>query len=158
MPSVRQQILTELLARLATIAIAGGFQTDAGQLVRAGETPQLGPDDPDAAIAVLVRDDLPFDMSGFGEAPEGITVTVLPIEIQAVVKADLEQPLVSVESVNADIRQAIETSDRSLGGILAKALTRGRTRTYGRQPGSTVVGSGVEYRAVFAEGWGGEAI
>ncbi len=155
--SVRQQILTELLSRVATIAIMGGYQTDAGQLVLLGETPQLGPDDPPAAIALIVRDDVPSDQSSFGESVDGLTVTTLPIDIQAVVKADLEQPWVSVEQVIADIRQAVETNDRSLGQLLTLPLARGRTRTLVREAGSTVVGAGLEYRATFDEPWAGAA-
>ncbi len=156
--SVRQAILAEVISRLGTIAIANGYQTDAGLMLFVGELPLLGPDDPPAAIAVIVRDELAADLSGYGEAPDGITVSVLPIECQAVAKADLEQPWVLVEAVISDIKQAIETSDRSLGGILVLPLKRGRTRAFGREPGSTIVGAAVPYLATFAEQWGGGAV
>jgi hypothetical protein len=63
-----------------------------------------------------------------------------------------------VEQIIADIKQAIETSDRGLGGLLARPLVRGRIRFSHREPGSTVVGASVEYRATFAESWGGGAV
>lgn len=158
MSSVRQDILAEILARVSGIGIAHGYQTDAGGLVFLGEAPQLGPTDPDAAIAVVVRDDLPGDVSGFGEASDGINVSVLPVDVQAVVKADLDQPWVTVEQIIADIKKAIETSDRGLGGLLTRPLARGRIRFSPREPGSAVVGASVEYRATFAESWGGWAV
>jgi hypothetical protein len=156
--SVRQDILAEILSRVATIDVSQGFQTDAGRQVFFGESPQLGPDDPEAAIAVVVRDDFSTDQSGFGEGEDGISVALLPIEIQGVVKADLEQPWVTVEQIISDIKRAVETSDRGLGGLLAVALARGRTRTQHREPGSTIVGASIEYRAIVAESWGGGAV
>lgn len=154
MLSIRQAIVTELLWRLGAIAIASGYQTDAGQQLFAGETPSLGPSDPDAAIALVVRDDLPSDQSGFGVDATGIVVTVLPIDVVAVAKADLAQPWVTVEAIIADIRKAIETADRSIGGILTKNLLRGRVRSLPRESGGTVIGATVEYRAIFADEWG----
>lgn len=158
MPSVRQQILAELLGRVAEIKVENGYQSDAGQKIFFGEVPQLGPDDPDEALAVLVRDDLPSDQSGYGVDADGVIVTMLPVELQAIVKADLEQPWVTVEAIVSDIKQAIETSDRGLGGLLTLNLFRGRIRALAREPGSTFVGAGVEYRAVFAESWNGGAV
>jgi len=157
-PSTRQAILTEVLRRVAEIAVVNGYQTDAGMTVFAGDLPALGPDDPDAAIALMVRNDQAVETGGYGEQEDGITVTVLPIELQAVVKADSTQPWVSVEAVLADIRQAVETSDRSLGGLLTLPLKRGGMRAFHREPGSTVVGAGVPYLATFAESWGGGAV
>jgi len=156
--SVRQSILTELISRVSAIAVANGYQTDAGLRLFVGELPALGPDDPDAALALIVRDEQAADLSGYGEAPDGIILSVLPVEVQAVVKADLEQPWVSVEGVIADIKQAVETNDRSLGGVRALPLKSGRTRAFPREPGSTVVGAGVPYLATFAESWGGGAV
>jgi len=158
MPSVRQQILAELLGRVAEISVEHGFQSDAGLKVLFGEAPQLGPDDPSELIAVVVRDDIPSDQSGHGVDADGVIVTMLPVEVQAIVKADLEQPWVTVEAVIADIKRAIETGDRGLGGLLTLNLFRGRIRALTREPGSTFVGAGVEYRAIFAESWSGGAV
>lgn len=149
--SVRQAVLTEILARLAAITVANGYQTDAGQEIFIGELPTLGPDDAAAVIAVLVRDDAVEDVGGF--AGDDI-VTTLPIDIQPLAKADLDQAWLTIEAIIADVRQAIESGDRTLGDLLTKKLERGRVRPFPRASGSTMVGAAVEYRATFNEPWG----
>jgi hypothetical protein len=145
--SRRQQVIEALKARVAAITIAGGFNTDAGSLVFLNETPALGPDDPDVAIAMLIRDD---DPSYHGEQ----VFYRLPIEFQALAKADLAAPWVIVEQVLQDIKRAVELADRTLGRLLRTNLERRSTRTLEREQGSTAVGVAITYEAPIAETWG----
>lgn len=147
--STRQAILSELLGRVGRITIGNGFATDAGQKVFVGETPVLGPDDPETAIALVVGNDTQPD-----EFLGDDILTRLPIEVQAIARADLDQPWLTVEAVIADVKHAIETADRTLGGLLARNLLRGTTRTLPREPGATAIGAAVQYAAIYLETWG----
>lgn len=144
----RQTVLEALKTRLEAIQIADGFQTDAGSLVVLGEIVELGEADPDAAIAIIVRDE---------EVPyQGENILIrLPIDIQAMAKASLSQPWVTIEHLLQDIKQAVELEDRRLSGLLRRDLERGPTRTLEREPGSTTVGAAIPYVALLVEGWGG---
>lgn len=143
----RQVILAALRIRLQAIHVADGYQTDAGDAVVIGEAPQLGPDDSDVAIALMVQDD---DIQYQGENVNAL----LPIEIQAVAKVDLERPWWTAEMVLGDIKRAIEVDDRTLAGVVPRRIQRGRTRIKDREAGSSTVGIGVTYIAPYLEAWG----
>lgn len=149
--SNRQEILDVLRTRLAAIQIANGFQTDAGEAVFTHEAPPLGPDDPAAAIAIIVGDD------EIVKQTEGLFLK-LPVEIQAIARVDdaseLNAAYETAESVLADVKKAIELADRGLGRRLRTYLERGSTRTLIREPGSETVGVGVTYRLPYQEVWG----
>ncbi len=154
MISRRRVIVQAALARLQRIQTVNGFATDAGAALYIGEAPELGQDDPDAAICLLVPDDVPKQQGN------KILVT-LPLEIQAVAKVDqsklwllidnayVEEPWLIAEVVLEDIKRAIETQDRTV-----LDLERGVTRVLRREPGSTVVGMGVRYSLQYQETWG----
>lgn len=145
--STRETAIDEMRTRLRNILVANGYNTDVGQVVMLGEQPEFGPDDPDAVVALIVGDDVP------GYQGEHVVV-MLPVEAQAIVKADVDDPWTTVEAVIADIKKAVET-DRDLGGSLVRrGLERGTTRPFDRESGSTFVGAGVEYRLQFKELWG----
>lgn len=148
----RQAILTELLTRVSGIQIADGYSTDAGLLVLFGETPMLGPEDPATAIAILVRDDAPDDLGGYG-GDGGDSVTKLPIEVQGIARADQKNPWLTVEDVIADVRRAVESADPTIGGLLTKQLQRGRVRPLNREPGATSIGASQLYTATFVDPW-----
>jgi hypothetical protein len=141
--SRRQSIIEALASRLENIQVAEGYNTDAGSMVFLGEDPTFGPDDPAVALAVNV-----------GDAVEGRQpmVTEMPLEVVALVRADITAPLLAMEQVIADIRAAVET-DHTLGGT-CKQLTRGAVRALPRETGHTVVGASVEYTALYSEMWG----
>jgi len=144
--SSRSDALTVLVSRLEDITVAGGFNTDAGLKLFIGEQPVLGPSDPEASIAVVVRPD------EAGYQGENIVIT-LPVEIQAIVKSSAGA-WITIEQVIADIKTAVE-EDHDLGGtLLRRGLVRGTTRALDREPGSEFVGAGVEYRLVYGERWG----
>jgi hypothetical protein len=160
-PSKRATALADLAARLAWITVAHGYNSDAGEHIFLGEQPAFGPDDPPAAIAIVVGDDSPTQL--------GPTIrSTVPVEVQAYVPADLDAPLLALEALIADIKVAVEIEgndqnatlggsasvDRSLEGTLPKGLDRGATRSIPRAEGSTVVGVSVEYRLTFEERWG----
>lgn len=112
-----------------------------------GETAVLGEDDPEEAIAIVVRDDAtPFQ-------GENVTV-VLVLECQAIAKANVNQPWLAVERVLVDLKRAIELEDRTLGRLLPNRLERGPSRTLPREPGSETVGASVAYVARYLERWG----
>lgn len=145
--SNRQDALAEMRVRLETIQKADGFQTDAGKLVFFGEAPTLGPDDAPAAIVIVPQRDL---RKYNGEQ----AVVTLPVQIQANVKVDADDPGGTLEAVIADIKKAIET-DRNLGGnVVERGLEGGETEPLEREEGSAFVGASVEYRLTFPEVWG----
>lgn len=148
MPTSRRQLILEALqARVSAILLAGGFATDAGATVFLGETPQLGPDDPFEAIALVPDDDSVQD--------KGYLFVQLPVAVQALAKADLDAPWETIEAILGDIKAAVELDDKTLGGLLKAPMMRGTTRTLAREPGSTTVGAGVTYICSYVEQWGG---
>lgn len=147
MPSKRQQILTTLLERLQEIRISDCFQTGAGHAVFLGELPALGPDDPEVAIVLVPQEDEP--------RYQGVKVFLtLPIQIQAIAKADINQPYLAAEAVLSDIKTAVELEDRTLGGLVIRQIERGPTALLDREPGSETVGVAITYRAPYEEIWG----
>lgn len=146
-PTTRELILSAFLVRVGEIRTANGFNTEVGWKVFLGETPVLGPDDPEAALAIVVREDVvPF---------QGENVLVhLALEFQAIAKADINHAWLMVERVLADIKRAVELPDRTLGKLVPRRIERGSSRTLPREPGSTVVGAGVTYTAPYVEAWG----
>lgn len=146
--SKRQSILEALKARLETIHARADFLTDAGDAVFLGEQPPFGPDDPAQAIALVSG---PEAVRRTGEN----LIVEWSIQIAALVRADLDEPWVVVESVVADIKRAIEVADRRLGKLLdGNGLERGPVETLERDAGSKSVGAVVTYLAPFSEGWG----
>lgn len=148
MTSIRQRILETLRERLRLITKGESFDTDAGQFVALGELPQFGPDDIPVGIAMMVGDEL--------AAPPGQklkTMIQLPIEIQVVAQADLDEPWVAIEAALADVERALEKEDRTLGGI-AHTFERGPVRTLPREASSPIVGTGVTYVVSFSKTWG----
>lgn len=151
--SRRQQILEAVQTRLRTIRAntvsPGGqrFQTDAGQYVFVNETPSLGPDDPESAIAVVVGEDQVLVQGNK-------VIVTLPLEVQALASSQREGAWQFTEPVLADIKRALEVADRTLGGLVHQWLQRGSTRTLERDEGSTTVGVGLAYVATYSETWG----
>jgi hypothetical protein len=146
----RLLILERLAALAAVVTRANGFASDAGLHVYLGAAPELGPDDPDEAIAIVPREDVASE-------PNYQNVD-LPVEIQAIAKATLTEPWIAVEALLGAIKLAIELEDRTLGSLLKGRMTRVSTRTLERPPGSTTIGLGVTYRCPYVEPWGDPAI
>jgi hypothetical protein len=142
--SRRQRIIEALATRLELIQTDNGFNTDAGSMVFLGEDPTFGPDDPGVALTISVGDAT--------EARHQLLME-MPLEIVALVSADISAPLLAIEQVIADIRTAVETDDRTLDGE-CKQITRGAIRALPRESGFTVVGASVEYIALYSEVWG----
>lgn len=145
--STRSAILAAVRTRLQAIARTDGFATDAGAALYLGERPELGPDDPDEAIAIVVRDDAP-------KAQGHKLFITLPVSICAIAKADLDDPWQSIEDLLADIKVAFELDDMTLGGLLRGPMERGATRTLDREPGSLTIGAQVSYFLPYHETWG----
>lgn len=148
--STRQAILQVFLDRVGAIQKANGYATDAGLKIFFGSAAELGDDDPDSAIAILVQDD---QTSGgaLGEDEQ----TFLPVDLAALAKASGDLAWVEIELVIGDIKRAIETADRSFNGLLARTLFRGRTKVLKRAPGSTTIGAAITYTANYLDQWGG---
>jgi len=158
--SKRQAALADLVNRLSFILVEKGYNTDAGLHIFLGEVPKFGPNDPPAALAVMVGDDSP-------ETSGGTVRTRVPFEVQAIVPAEMTAPTLAIEEIIADIKEAVEIEadgsvDRYLGVIdgkpatLSKGLQRGAIRSIRREPGSEYVGAAVEYVATFEEKWGSQ--
>lgn len=150
--SKREQLLDATLVRLQAITIAGGFNTNAGAEVHLGEAPAFGPDDARSHIRLVVED----DEVGTHQAK---LLIVLPLSIQAIVPVttamDLGRAYRDAERVLADIKRAMELSDRTVGGLVKDfGLVRGATQTLTREPGSEFVGVSIQYRAPMHEAWG----
>lgn len=145
----RLALVEELVKRLTSIRREDGYHTDAGELVAFGEKPELGEDDPDVAI-VLVLGDVENGWQRGGKA----SLVQLPIEIAALAKASLKTPGMTAELVLEDVRTAIETEDRTFAGTLSDPPEKGPVRTIAREPGTTTVGVSVSYTATLKEGWG----
>jgi hypothetical protein len=138
--------------RLSNILRANGFHTDAGEKVADGEAYQLGSDDPDVALAMIVLDE---DML----APQGDRKRAihLPIDIIILVKPDLSDVRGSIEDAIEDVRRAVEgdgENDRMLGGILANTLRLGPIRTLPRDSGTSTAGATLPYSLPISDGYG----
>lgn len=150
----RHRILQAITDRLTAIRRSSGFRTDAGCEVHVHEVPVFGPTDSRTAlIAVVVQDD------EIGWQAEHLVIG-LPVEVQAIVKVDnLDRDAWQrAEAVLADIKEAMELTDRRLGGLIKPELRRGPTRVLPREPGTLWMGLGVRYEMTYAEVWGGPAI
>lgn len=159
MTSQRETALLDLRDRLAWITVAHGYNSDAGQNISMGEIITLGPDDPPAALSIVVGQDSPI-------VEGGVVRTTVPVEVQAFVPTDVDAPVIALERLIADIKQAVEIEgndqnaaadpsvDRALAGTLPLGLTRGSTRPIPREEGSSVVGASVGYLLAIEERWG----
>lgn len=147
MATRRERILGEFIARLQKVRVEGGYATDAGEEILLGQVVALGPDDPAVVIAVVPGDDRP-QFQGVGN------FISWPIEVQGVAGAELDHAWLMVEAVVGDIKRAIETDDRTLGGLVSRTIERGVTRVLPREPGVDIVGAGVTYLVPYVESWG----
>jgi len=148
MPSTRQTFLEDVFrARLKTIRVTDGFNTDAGETVFLGEVADLGPDDPDTALAIV-----PGDIEVRRDQARKLFVQ-LPVEIQLVAKVSLDEPWVRIEQMLADVQKAIEVDDELIHGG-ERSLTYGSERVLPREAGMTTTGAGITYLATWARKWG----
>lgn len=145
--SRRHQIINAMVERLQAISIRDGFNTDAGERIYVGEAPQLGADDPDEAIALVIGDDQP-------EIAGPAFLIGLPLEVHALCKVTVDDPWTRIEYLLADIKSAVELEDRRFDGLLMGHLERGATQTRPREPESLTAGLIVPYRAPYKETWG----
>jgi hypothetical protein len=146
--ATRLSILTAVRTRLQGILRTAGFATDAGALVRLGEAFELAENDPDAALAIVVRDDTV-------KAQGKKLFITLPIAVYALGKVNLDEPWEAIEDLLLDIKAVMETDDLRLGGLLRASMERGSTRTIDREPGSLTFGASIAYYLPYDETWGG---
>lgn len=146
--SLRQQIIEAFLARIQRITVENGYDTNAGERVFLGESPELGEDDPPNAIAIVIGETSP--------QYQGMNVfETIPFEFQALAKvADLDFPYIATEVILGDIIRAVEQDDRTLGGLVTRQIELGTIRTLPREPGMTTVGMSVTYFAPHVRSWG----
>jgi hypothetical protein len=142
--SRRQQILEAFRTRLQAIKPEDGFRTALGDEVLLGFLPEVGADDP-VGLAVVAGDER------IGSVKEHIKVSLdVNICVLATVQ-DVEQPWVAVEEALADVKQAVELADRTLGRLLLDNFRRGPTQTLPRESGSLEVGAVLTYVVEFVE-------
>jgi len=142
----RVLILQRLGALIGTIQKANGFDTDAGLAVYIGVAPELGPSDPDYAIAVVPGDELATE--------QGRIDNTITVDVQAIGKATAADAWINLELLLGDIKAAIELEDRTLAGIFKGVMKRGPTRSLERQPGATTIGVGIFYSGTYVDEWG----
>lgn len=157
--SKRHLALDDLRNRLSYITVENGYNSDAGKNIFLGEAPTWGPDDEPAGLAIEIGDDS-VNVQG------GLITCRVPVRIWAVIPVETEDPLLPIEEIIADIKEAVEIErdgslDRSLGAIGTDPATdpmgleRGSTRALRRPEGSEYIGASVEYILTFVEQWGG---
>lgn len=156
--SRRAQILQALLDRVQQITVANGFATDAGQQVFLGAVPDLGPNDPSAAIALVVQPDVIQAQQNNIKLRLQVDIVVL-VRMDPGTVASWNAGWVLVEEMLEDVKRAVELEDRTLGGLLVEGsnslgLERGTTDPYQRQTGSPVMGFLITYIAPYVEAWG----
>lgn len=143
----RRLLILERLGQLAAaITVANGFDSDAGLRVYIGASPELGPADPDYAIAIVPGDELATE--------DGRISNSFPVEVQAIGKAGAADAWINLELLLGDLKRAIELTDRTLGSVLKGVMRRGPTRTLERPPGATTIGAGITYLCPYIDEWG----
>lgn len=148
-PSRREQIIDALIERAQVITQVDGFNTDAGKALVIGESRQLGPDDPDSVLLLLIGND---DRATW---QAGKVFYRIPFRFQVISKAGREDTWRDVERLLQDVKRAIELADLRLGGLLDHpGLERQPGRVLEREPGATDVGIELTYLASLQETWG----
>jgi len=142
----RVLILERLGALAATITKANGYDSDAGLKVFIGGTGELGPADPDYAIALVPGDELAEE--------QGRISNTLPVAVQAIGKSDALDAWINLELLLGDLKKAIELEDRTLGSVLKGVMKRGITRSIERPPGATTIGLEIFYTCPYVDEWG----
>lgn len=146
--SKRQRILEACKARLSVVETPPYYAGFDEILVLLGEVTELGPDDPPAAISIVAGED---SVTRQGNK----FLLTLPIELQAIVRVDIEEPHAQGESLLAGIKRAFELADRTLNGLVTSdSIQRLSTRVLPRESGMTTVGVGVTYTVDYEETWG----
>jgi len=147
-PSTRQRILEACLGRLKASTIVARSEGDVSAVVLLGEVVDLGPDDPSEVMAIVAGEDI--------VRRQGAKFLItLPIELQAVVRVDLDEPHATAERMLADMKRAFELADRTLGGLVTQdSVQRLSTRPLPREMGMSTVGFGVTYTVDYQETWG----
>lgn len=145
--TTRRLLILERLGALAgAIQKVNGYDTDAGLRVYIGAAPELGPADPDYAIAIVPGDELPVE--------DGRIANTLPVAVQAIGKSDSADAWINLELLLGDLKKAIELEDRTLGSVLKGIMRRGPTRSLERPPGATTIGLEIFYTCPYVDEWG----
>jgi hypothetical protein len=144
------------LRRLRLIRKSGGFRTDVGMNVHWGYVPQFGENDPKQVIALLVgEDEIASSFHG------GKLSIRLPLNVAVIVSPDLKEghPGEAVELMLADVKEAMELDDNSMGDLLiggnnVTGLHRGTTEPFERTQGTDAIGVQITYTAPYSESYG----
>jgi hypothetical protein len=142
----RLLILQRLGALAGAVQKTNGYDTDAGLKVFIGAAPELGPTDPDFAIAIVPGDELTTE--------DGRQSNAFVVEVQAIGKATAADAWIVLELLIGDLKHAIELEDRTLGSVLKGVMKRGPTRSLERPPGYTTIGSAISYVCPYVDEWG----
>lgn len=147
--SKREQIAEALLTRAQAITRVYGFNTDAGKTLVLGERIQLGENDPDSALQLLVGDDERATWQA------GKLFYRIPYRFTALSRAGREDSWRDAERLLQDVKRAIELADTSLDGLLCHpGLERSPAKVLEREAGAVDVGIEVTYWAPLQETWG----
>jgi hypothetical protein len=126
-PSKAAAIAAALADRLATIRIANGYHTDAGQTVWRGRT-ALDPDDL-PSITLFEQEDLVESQRVMDStAPTSIDCNILlPFAIEGSAWCDPDHPNLVGHALIADIKRALFNADLTFGGTASHTRYIGRT-------------------------------
>ncbi|THF61396.1 hypothetical protein E6C76_20145 [Pseudothauera nasutitermitis] len=136
--------------RLATITLANGYHTDAGQRIYRGRAVLDLEDLP--AIVLYEEEDL-VDRQRAGAAGQGEAVDIiigLPFTIEATAACDPLHPNVTGHALVADIKRCLFSGDLLWGGLATGTLYVGRT-LHPRDDGAGFVRATVQIRVTYSE-------
>ncbi len=148
--SRRKLIIAALKARAATITVANGYFTNAGQRVEYGNAGHTT-DDALPRVTLSVEDVEP-------PTPRNQHKAMRRLPVRAEIKlapADALSPLDAAEDALADLKTALfEAGDRTLGIVGVHNIEEGREGVVDRADGSTLVGAWVEFAVFYSEKYG----
>lgn len=123
---IAQQIIEAVIARLATISIAGGFHTDSGAIVKHDRV-NLEEDELGLTAFCHRETAVPFKSSG---KPVAVQMEILIEGKLAVPDGEAAGPL--IEALVEDIQRAVERPDRTLGGLAPEGIRYAGRTTFAR--------------------------
>ena len=147
MSSAPEQSLSAIETRLKAIKRADGYNTDAGYNVKQGEltidpvsddfpviTILSGDEDTEHLTGRSYRNEREFNIEGYTNDPDAPTAAILQLE--------------------ADIKQAIEQADETLGGIVHYIDYRGSAEPQVAEDSGSVAGVRITYVVIYDRSYG----
>lgn len=142
--SKADDIAIALVARLAQISIANGYQTDVGLRIFRGKT-AIDPSEAPCLTLIEAGDTPTSNDSGENVALDG------EFAIEANITCDPNNPALAAHAAIADIKKALFAGDDLRLGGLAKSMRYLGRLMEPREPGTLVVGAAVRISVSWVE-------